>query len=225
MFGRSKQTLFEPYGRRRRGWLPRWLVLLLMGIVLGAAAVIFVQERYLPPRLSAGESAQLRGDYEQADGERRRLQEEIGLTRQQLQIEQAKSRQLADDLAASREAAGQLRENVAALIATLPADPRGGQVEVRAAQFGAKDGVLSYDIVLTRSGAGEKPMPAVLQLVVSGQGDDAVTLEPVKLSLGRYEIVHGTASLPDGFRPRQTRVQVLDREGGRALGMRVLLVR
>jgi hypothetical protein len=231
VFGRSKKTLFEPYGRRRsRRWLPGWLVLLLVGIGLGVVAVIFVQQRYLPPRLSAAESAALRSDYAKADGDRRRLQEELGLTRQQLALEQAKSEELAGNLAARHESTQQLRDDLATVIGTLPPDPRGGQVEVRAAQFVAKDGKLSYDIVLTRDSAeGKPPMAAVLQLVVTGQAgrDEArvVTLEPVKLSLGRHEIVSGTAALPDDFKPRQTRVQVLDREGGKALGMRVLLVR
>src|SRR5439155_11951312 len=54
MFGQSKAVIFEPYGRRRsRRTVPRWLVLLLSGIVVGAGGVVFVQERYLPPRLSA----------------------------------------------------------------------------------------------------------------------------------------------------------------------------
>ena len=36
---------------------PRWLVLLIGGIAVGAAGVVLVQERYLPPRrLSAAEA-------------------------------------------------------------------------------------------------------------------------------------------------------------------------
>jgi hypothetical protein len=38
-------------------------------------------------------------------------------------------------------------------------------------------------------------------------------------------VVRGSLALPDGFRPRQTTVQVLDRPGGKLLGMRVILVK
>ncbi len=204
-------------------------MLLLIGIVFGAAAVIIVQERYLPPRMSAGESAQLRSAYEQASGERQQLQDELSQTRQKLEAELAKNKVMAADLAASRTDTESLRNDVATVIESLPPDPRGGEVEVRAAQFVAKNGLLGYDIVLTRDGAGGKPISGVLQFIVSGDatrgGADTVTLQPISLSIGRHEVLRGAVPLPDGFRPRQTRVQVLDGEGGKALGMRVLLVR
>ena len=61
MFGSPKPVVLS-YGARRQRWRPpRWLVLLLSGIVIGAAGLWFVQERYLPPRLSASETARLRG--------------------------------------------------------------------------------------------------------------------------------------------------------------------
>ena len=60
MFGQFKPIAFEPYGRRRsRRLVPRWLVLLTLGAAIGAGGVVLVQERYLPPRLSADASAEL----------------------------------------------------------------------------------------------------------------------------------------------------------------------
>ena len=77
MLGSSKPIPFDSYrGRRSRTRVPRWLVLLLAGTALGALAVVFVQERYLPPRLSAPESETLRTSFETADAARRRLQGE-----------------------------------------------------------------------------------------------------------------------------------------------------
>ena len=51
-----------------------------------------------------------------------------------------------------------------------------------------------------------------------------VSLEPVALSLEGHEVIRGSQPLPEGFRPRQATVQILDRVGGKQLGMRVLLV-
>lgn len=209
--------------------MPRWLVLLLGGVALGVAAVIVVEQRYLPPRLSASESAQLRSAFDSAESERQRLQAELDATRQQLQASLAQGKALDAELTRSRATAVRLRDDVAAVVESLPPDPRGGQVEVRAAQFAAKDGVLSYDIVLLRDSGSANPVRGLLRFVVTGESargvGDTVTLEPVALSLGRHEVVRGSAVLPAGFRPRQTTVQVLDRDAGNALGMRVLRVR
>jgi hypothetical protein len=229
VFGRSKPLVFDSYQRRRsRTRLPRWLVLLLSGTLLGATAVIAVQQRYLPPRLSAGESASLRSALAQADGDRQKLQADLGETRQRLDAALSRSKVLSDELATSRGDALRLRSDLATVVESLPPDPRGGQVEVRAAQFTAKDGVLSYDLVLMRDHAGDKQLPSVVRFVVTGEsargGADTLTLKPISLSLGSHEVVRGTVPLPDGFRPRQTTVRVLDRDAGKPLGMRVLRV-
>ena len=41
---------------------------MVLGIGVGAAAVLYVQERHLPPRLSAADSTRLRQSFERADG-------------------------------------------------------------------------------------------------------------------------------------------------------------
>ena len=230
MFSRSKQVVFDSYGSRRsRSRLPRWLVLLLVGIALGVAAVVLIQERYLPPRLSAGESAQLQGAFEQADAERKRLRAELGETRQRLDLALAKGNTLAEELSTGRAATARLREDLATVVASLPPDPRGGQVEVRAAQFVAKGGMLSYDVVLMREGNPGKPVPGTVRFVVTGESSrgtpDTVALKPLSLVLGSHEVLRGTAALPEGFRAQQATVHVLDRDAGKALGMRVLRVK
>jgi hypothetical protein len=46
MFGSSRPVVIDRYrSRRSRTGLPRWLWLLLFGIVVGAGAVGFVQQR------------------------------------------------------------------------------------------------------------------------------------------------------------------------------------
>jgi len=230
MFGQSKPVVLESYGsRRKRGRPPRWLVLLLSGVVLGAVGVVVVQERYLPPRLSPAESTKLRTAYETADAERLRLQQSLGETSQKLTTALAEKKSLADDLAASRSLTERQREDMNAVVAALPPDPRGGGVEVRAGRFTTKGGMLVYDVVLTRERGGGKPMHGVLQLTVAGTPtrgpETAVALKPVTLSLGSHEVVRGSQALPEGFKPRETTVQVLDRVAGKPLGMRVMLVK
>jgi len=230
MFGRSRPVVFDTYGSRRRGpRVPRWLVLVLIGIGAGAVGVVYVQERHLPPRLSAAESVQLRASFEQADAERQRLHSELADTTKKLDAAAAESKRLADELAASRQAVERLREDVAFVATALPPDPRGGAVEIRAARISRSGKALAYDVALAREGARGKPLSAVMQLVVAGESlqgtATTVTLEPIAVLVTAHQVLRGSAPLPDGFAPRQCTIRVVDRPGGQLLGTRVLYVK
>ena len=230
MFGQRKPVLFNSYGsRRRRRWVPRWLVLMLLGVALGAAGVVFVQERYLPKRLSADASTALRESFERADADRQRLQRELADTTKRLDTALAERKSMAAELGSSNESTKRLRDDVASLIALLPPDPRSGAVSVRAARFAIDGGSLAYDVLLSRERPTAKPLGGVMQLVVTGQsgrgGEDRVALDPVPVSVGSYDSVRGSAPLPQGFKPVQTTIQVLDKPGGKLLGMRVMYVK
>ena len=228
MWGQNKPVVLS-YGRPRSRWsLPPWLVLLIVGAAAGAAGVVYVQEKHLPPRLSAAASTELRSAYEQADAERRQLKADLDATIRKLQSAQAEGKKLGDDLAAGRSGTEKLRQDLDFAVDALPPDPRGGTVEVRAGRLQRKGAGLAYEVALTR-GAGAKPMNAVLQIAVSGAGasgaETRIVAKPVTLSLGAYEIARGTLPLPDGFRASQATITVLDRPDGRQLGMRVLYVK
>jgi len=228
MLGSSKPIPFEPYGRRRsRRGMPRWLLLMLLGIGLGAGAVLFVQERYLPPRLSAEASAQLRDSFERADAERHRLRVELTATSDRLRGTLDENKRLASEAGARGETVQRLRQDIASLIASLPPDPRNAPVAVRAARFEVQGDTLAYSIVLSRAHAGGNPFGGVMQLVVagaSGRADDKVAPAPVPISVGLYDTVRGSLPLPQGFRPRRTTIHVLDKVGGKLVGMRVMNV-
>ena len=230
MFGKNKPVVFERYGKRRSPWrLPRWLVLLLLGAAAGAGGLYYVQERHLPPRLTADASTQLRGNFERAETERLRLQAQLDATTQQLDTAQAEKKRQDAELSAPRAATRRLQDELNAVIAALPPDPRGGAVEVRAGRFMANRGALAYDLVLTRERNPAQALAGTLQLSVLGnsaRGSDAtIELKPESVSIGSQQVLRGSLPLPDGFKPRQVTVQVLDKPGGKALGMRVMLVR
>jgi len=230
MFGRSKPVVCNPYGSRRsRRGPPRWLVLLVLGIAAGAAGVVVVQERYLPPRLSAAETATLRASYEQADQERIHLRSELADTAKHLEAALAEKKSLADELSTTRQTVEHMRGDIGLLVAALPPDPRGGVVQVRAARFATEGGTLHYDVVLSRERAGAKPLAGVMQLVVAGSAkrgpETSLKPSPVAISVGQVESVRGGVPLPDGFDPRQATIHVLDRPDGKLLGMRVINVK
>jgi len=230
MLGSFKPVVFEPYGKRRtQPLLPRWLVLLLAGAVIGAGGVVLVQERYLPPRLSADESAELRKSYQQTEAERLRLKGELGDTAKRLETELTDKKGLVDEFATSRQTIERLREDIAFLVAALPSDPRGGAIEVRAARFTVEGNALAYDVVLSRERADGRPFVGVMQLSVAGESgrgaENPITLKPVAVSVGKYESLRGVLPLPEGFKPRKATINVLDRVDGKAFGMRVMHVK
>ena len=202
MFGNSKPVVFDPYGRRRsRRLMPRWMLLMLGGIAIGVGAVLYVQERYLPPRLSADASAKLQAAYAQADAERSRLAGQIAGSTKQLEAAQADRKQALAGLDEGRKTVAALRADIAALVASLPPDPRNGPIAVRAARFAVDaNGALVYDVVLSRDRAGASPLGGVLQFIVAGASDrgtpGTVTLKPVPISVDGYDSVRGSLPLP-----------------------------
>ena len=228
MLGSSRPIPFDPYGRRRaRRGLPRWLLLLLLGIALGAGAVLYVQEHYLPPRLGAEASARLRESFEHADAERQRLEAELATTSTRLRGTLDENKRLASEVGTRGDAVQRLRQDIATLVSSLPPDPRKAPVAVRAARFEVQGDTLAYNVVLSREHASGSPFGGVMQLLVagaSGRAQDTVALAPVPVSIGLYDTVRGTLPLPHGFRPRQTTIHVLDKVGGKLFGSRVMNV-
>src|SRR3954471_7098121 len=152
MFGSRKAISFDPYRGRRRRPVPTWLLVLTLGFALGIAAVVGVQQRLLPQRLSAAESQQLRESSARLDTEHRRLVEEHATLQQQLERANAEARARDSALDAAQKAADRARADLTALLATLPPDPRAAQnaVDIRAGRFTARRGALDYNVVLTQ---------------------------------------------------------------------------
>jgi hypothetical protein len=228
MLGQFKPVAYEPYGRRRRNGVPRWLVLLLFGVILGVAGVVFVQERLLPARLTVDASTRLRAALDRSDAERTRVQGELEEVTKRLEAILTENKSTGTDLGAARANVQRLRDDLSAVIAALPPDPRAGSIAVRAARFATKGNTLSYDVVLTRERAGAQALSALMQLLVTGQNargaENTISLAPIALAVGSHEVPRGSQQLPEGFKPRQVTVQMLDRVNGKQLGMRVYVV-
>jgi hypothetical protein len=112
LFRRKGPVVFEPRGysgSRSRWRLPRWLVILVAGVALGAGGLWLVQARYGPKRLSLQEARELQERVVQLDGERGTLQADLDASNTQLQGTRAENRTLAAELAAVRQTAEQVR--------------------------------------------------------------------------------------------------------------------
>lgn len=226
MFGRSRPVVFDPYRHhRRRARLPAWLWTLIFGLVAGAVGTVVAQQRWLPERLSAADSARLRTSLRDLQADRDRLQGELQEAAAQRDAARAGQQTLqgAHDVIAAR--ASGWDQDLAFLVDALPPDPRDGAVAVRAVRAVARGSVLHYALALSHEG---RPIDGVLTLAAEGQAADGraqrVDLPPVELRIAARHVERGEAALPPGFEPAQLTMRVAERAGGRRLGMRVARV-
>jgi len=231
LFRRDRPVYFEPHGyRRKRGWsVPRWLLILLVGVVLGAAGLLYLQ-RLGPQRLTPHESRLLQARAEELERENRRLQATLDATSRNLQAARTEAEKLAAEAGAARQTARRLESELALIERVLPPDPRGGTVGVRAARFGAEPGRLNFQVLLTRASSSSAPSKAVIEIVVLGQRgsgrEESITLDPVAVAFeGTLIVAQGSPPLPEAFAARQATIRVFDRPGGTLLGMRVFNLR
>lgn len=124
-FGRSQRQVFKPSvyqpGKRTRR-MPRWLVLLLVGIALGAGGVLFLQTNYGPQRLTVEQSEQLHTELSAANLERQRLQTQLDEAIGQRDANKSTHEQLTTDLAQARTRIDTLNQELLLFQDAMPPD-------------------------------------------------------------------------------------------------------
>src|SRR5690606_27819507 len=231
-----KRPTFKPtpygYTRRSRG-IPRWLLLLITGVVLGAGGVLFLQRSYGPQRLTVEQSEQLRTDLNTANLENQRLnteaakiQEQIKQARQDQQAQAERAEQL-------RQQAADMEAGVASLIQAIPADPRGTSPGIRGADMAIRDDGLDYHILLiqdlaegqTEASTLHGTIKLIAQGVYANGNTGYVELVNQPLDMGRYIVVQGRAELPHkSFRPRQVTIQIMEAGSDKIIATRTFRV-
>jgi hypothetical protein len=231
MFGRSQRAVFKPSvyqpGKRTRR-MPRWLVLLLVGIGLGAGGVLFLQANYGPPRLTAEQSEQLQSELNTANLDRQRLRTQLAEAVAQRDANQATRDQASADLEQARARIQALNQEFKIFQDAIPPDPRGTDIGVRSGSFSRDPGKLNYQVLLMRESSDGPAFKGTLNLAVTGVyrngRSGTIELDPIDVSLGRYQVAQGAADVPENFTPRSVRIQVLD-PSGRQQAMRIYYVR
>ncbi len=231
MFGRSKPAVFKPvpYMRQRQPRrIPRWLVILLVGIAMGAGGLLYVQKNHMPPTLSYDEASQLRSQLEQTTRQRDQFKGELDTRTTELQAARTEASKAVDELAGSRRTVERMQKDLVLFVDALPPDPRAGPVGVRAADFSVAAGKLNYHVVFTRAGKRGEVLKGVMQLLVSGQKaggkEEAVSVATVPVAIEAYQHMQGAAQLPEGFATKEVIVRVLDAPNGKMIAMRVFRV-
>ncbi|CAB3697415.1 MULTISPECIES: DUF6776 family protein [Achromobacter] len=217
MFGRSQRATFKPSvyqpGQRTRR-MPRWLVLLMVGIALGAGGVLFLQTNYGPQRLTVEQSEQLHSELSASNMERQRLQTQLEEATQQRDANKAGHEKLTTDLAESRAKIETLNKELVLFQDAMPPDPRGGNIGIRSASFKRAPGLLDYQVLVMREDRTGAPFKGTLTFAIEGSYPNGraatVTPEGPALTVDRYDYALGQLKLPDGFTARVVVLRVLD---------------
>jgi len=230
MFGRSQRAVFKPSvynpGKRTRR-MPRWLVLLCFGVVLGAGGVLFLQANYGPQRLTVEASETLQSDLNRANVDRQQLQTALSEAERERDAALAGREQAEKTTAQARESVQTMQRDMSLFQDAIPPDPRGGPIGVRAADWTREPGKLGYKVLVMQD-ENRNAFKGSVQLVVEGRYNNGrtntITMEPVPVTMERYVQVSGEAETPAGFTPRQVTIRVLD-DAQRQQAIRIYNVR
>ncbi|MYN14924.1 hypothetical protein GSY71_17435 [Pusillimonas sp. TS35] len=232
MFGSRKRNVFTPtaYGSARRSRrIPRWFLLLLAGIVLGAGGLLFLQKSYGPQRLTVEQSEQLHYDLNSLGIDKQRLQSELAQTSRSLSEAQTRLTAQEKALTEANASVETLKKDVAMLANAMPPDPRGTSPGIRAADFNNRDGQLAYQLLLMQdANKAAQTFTGHAEMIVTGRYPNGrtgtVSLPAVDLSLGRYTQLQGMAELPAGFQARRVTVNVRGQGSDKVVATRTLIV-
>lgn len=231
MLGSSKRTVFKPtaYGSsRRKRRIPRWFVLLLTGIALGAGGLFFLQKSYGPAQLTVEQSEQLHYDLNSANADKQRLQGQLNQTTRDLEEIRQKEGKLDKQTSDLQATVDKLEKDIALFVDAMPPDPRGTSPGIRAAEFTINDSQLDHFVLLMQDKGKDSDFTGTMELVAAGRYSNGrygnVDLPSQTISVGRYAYIKGMSELPAGFTPRQITIRIKPEGTNRVVATRTMYV-
>lgn len=237
IFGGSRRHVFKPspYETRRRSRrLPRWFVLLVVGILLGGGGVLILQASYGPKRLTIAESQALTDSLAAVSLERQQLQSKVTALERDLKNDKFQAEQNIESLKKSvDELTTQLkpvRDEVSlfmqAATTNLSFDPIGvSSVSLVQPRNSAK---LAYHVLLVQKDAKEPVFDGRIEVTFEGRYPNgragAIRALVVPVKLGHYQHLIGDVELPNGFQADRGTLRVFQGESTRALSFRTFNV-
>lgn len=233
IFGGSRRHVFKPspYETRRRSRrLPRWFVLLVVGILLGGGGVLILQASYGPKRLTIAESQTLTDSLAALSLERQQLQTKVTALERDLKNERFQAEQNIETLKKTVDKLTTelkpVRDEIAlfmqAATTNLSFDPIGlSSVNLVQPRNSAE---LAYHMLLVQKDANQPVFDGRVELTFEGRypngraGSIRALVLPIKL--GHYQHLVGDVELPNGFQADRGTLRVFQGESTRALSFR-----
>lgn len=227
----SKRPVFKPtaygHGRRKRR-IPRWLVLMITGMVLGAGGLLFIQKSYGPPKLTVEQSQQLYDEINSVKAENQRLQSQVTLAERERTDSLTQVESIQDRLENHDSIVNGLKNDITLFAKAMPADPRNTSPGIRAADLINSDGELNYTVLLMQDSADAAEFKGTMNFNVMGRYPNGRTghidIDPIDVDFGHYIHTQGTAELPSGMTARQVTIQIFPEGSQRAAAKRIINV-
>lgn len=225
-----KPSVYETGSRRKRG-MPRWLVILFTGVIIGAGGFWFLQTNYGPTRITVEESQQLNQQIVNLNQEQYALQARGEELSQNLQQTETENSRLLTQYEESQEKISQLNDEIDLLKRAIPQDPGGTPVGLRHATLNAELGKLHYDLLLMKRDDQAGELNVTIETNVEGRYRNGrlgrAAPEPFTATVGTMSQIAGELEYDEPQRTLTATVvtfTVKDSASGEVLGRRTFNV-
>lgn len=237
LFGRSRRQVFKPspYDTRRRSRkLPRWFILLVVGILIGSGGTLILQASYGPKRLTVLESQKLTDDLAAVTLERQQLQADLTELQRQLEAGKSGAEKTINDLRAEitqlTDRMQPLRDEVALFTKALTAGVKFDPVGITGASFeqAAGSDKLQYQVVLVQEDDQQPAYDGRIEVTFEGRypngrsGSVKALVQP--FTLKHYQHLNGSIDMPNSLQAVRATLRVYKADGQRALSYRTYQV-
>ena len=221
-----KPSVYETGSRRRRG-MPRWMVVLFTGVIIGAGGFWFLQTNYGPTRITVEESQQLNQQIIDLNQEQYALQTRAEELSQNLLQTENESSRLLEQQENDQQQIAQLNEEIDLLKRAIPQDPGGTPVGLRHATLEAELGKLHYDLLLMKRDEDAKDFNVTIESNIEGRYRNGrlgrTTPEPFTATVGTMSQLNGELEFAEQQRTLTATVvtfTIKDSDSGEVLGRR-----
>lgn len=237
MFGGSRRQVFKPspYDTRRRSrGLPRWFILLMIGILLGGGGVLILQASYGPKRLTMLESQRLTDDLASVALERQQLQAEVTTLQGRLKTTQVKADQSINELQSGLSELQQrvkpLQDKVSLFLKAITSNVKMDPVGISGASFAqpSSSDKLDYRILVVQENDKQPTYDGRIEVTFEGRYPNgksgAIKALVAPFSVEHYQHLSGELTLPNQFQATRATLRIYQGDGKRALSFRTFSV-
>jgi hypothetical protein len=230
---RSTRKAFKPspyHTHRNSRGLPRWLILLVLGILIGSGGVILLQTSYGPKRLTVLESEKLTSDFTTLTLKEQTQQNTITTLTGQLKSSQTASEALIaeaqNEILKLKKQIEPAEQTLTAFKQALAANLKFEPVAISADTFtqSKQQASINFQLLFVQDPKDKTDFEGSADITFEGRYPNgragAIKTPLLPLLVNSHQLVQGGLEFPAGFIATKGTVRVYKRDSTRALGWR-----